>query len=115
MAWYNSGSQSALVRGSMKQNQYVRYCITALPFLVVWFGAHIFGQAVWHFAVVNVERWWSHGVDGDIGGGLAGAAVIVVKQANRAKKAAVAENRRRQSAQFVDRASQRERAGRGAE
>ncbi len=40
----------------MKQNQYVRYCKTALPFLVVWFSFHIFGAAVWHFAVMNVEQ-----------------------------------------------------------
>jgi nitrogen fixation protein FixH len=100
----------------MKQNKCLRYCKAALLFLVGWFGFAIFGSAVWHFVVVNVEQWLPHGAILDTISGLVGAAVFVAgKEFNRSRKEAVAEDRRRQLAQFMERARSREQASQGAE
>ncbi len=100
----------------MNWNNYLGYCKTAFPFLAAWFGAQIFGLAVWHFVVVDFERWLSHGAAGDTTAGLVGAAVFVaVKEANKAKSAAAVKSRREQLAQFVERARSRKHASRGAE
>ena len=88
----------------MKQNKYSRYYKSAGLFLAGYLSYKIFGWAVWQFVVVNVQRWLSHGAIGDTIGGLVGAAVFVaVIEIKRTRKAAAAENQRRQMQQFMER------------